>query len=308
MLLNGIKCENSYRDDFFLKGLGAGKPEKGMVLILADNSSQDLYRTIALEAEEVRFSALNSLREHLERKIDVLVLDCAVDVKTGLRFLDIIKSGRKDVPVIFVTRDASKEAEAEALRLGARFCFTGPVNIFYLTELIRKLLHVKRSSRERRSQLSFEALNQHGKEDLLSNMATTDKPAGILRVIRHIEENLSEKLSLDALAEKAHMSKFHFCRFFFRYTGMTPLRFVTHVRIEKAKEYLKNDASVSEIAFQVGFNDLGSFIRQFKRSTGMTPSAFQAIARENACRVPNENARPADNAFGQGSLFPPLFD
>lgn len=57
---------------------------------------------------------------------------------------------------------------------------------------------------------------------------------------------------------------------------MTPMRFVTSMRIERAKTLLKReDHNMSETAMEAGFNDLGTFIRQFKKFTGITPAAYK---------------------------------
>jgi two-component system response regulator YesN len=65
------------------------------------------------------------------------------------------------------------------------------------------------------------------------------------------------------------------------------MKFVAHLRVEKAKEYLKRDTStVSEVTFRVGFNDIGSFIRQFKKFTGMTPSLFQEVTKRSRLAEP----------------------
>lgn len=95
-------------------------------------------------------------------------------------------------------------------------------------------------------------------------------------VITYIEENLHSALELDGLAQKANLSKFHFCRTFKRHTGLNPMKYVAALRIDRAKELLKQDGiSVSSIASQVGFRDLSNFIRQFKKVTGVTPSRYR---------------------------------
>jgi AraC-like DNA-binding protein len=81
------------------------------------------------------------------------------------------------------------------------------------------------------------------------------------------------RITLVELAQKAGMSKYHFSRVFKRYIGMTPIKFVTLRKIEKAKELLKRrDFNVSAVAYQLGFNDVSTFIKQFKKFTGLTPA------------------------------------
>jgi AraC family transcriptional regulator len=268
------------RSDFFLGRWmpNAKLPERGSVMIMAESSSLDLYRAVSVEGEKIELVPMNGDRSMLTGNIDVLILDCGFEAKAGLRLLKEIKAARPDIPVIFLAEGDPEGIEADSLRCGARFFLAKPINIFDLVQLMQRLLDLKRASREKRAPV----MAAEGDKAETLELATTDKPVNILRVIQFIEENITEKLTLDALSREANLSKFHFCRFFYKYTGMSPMRFVAHLRVEKAKEYLKRDNStVSEVTFQVGFSDIGTFIRQFKKFTGMTPSLFQDATRRS---------------------------
>lgn len=107
-----------------------------------------------------------------------------------------------------------------------------------------------------------------------------EKPGNINHVIGYIEENLWSPLDLGNLAEKANLSKFHFCRTFKRHVGINPMKFVNVRRIERAKDLLmKSQLSVSLVASEVGFRDLSNFIRQFKKHTGVTPTMYRGALR-----------------------------
>jgi len=115
------------------------------------------------------------------------------------------------------------------------------------------------------------------KQDRLSaGIATAEKPSNILQVVARIEENLTSPLELEDLARTAQLSKFHFCRTFKRHIGMNPMKFVASLRIERAKRLLaRKGVAVSAIAEEVGYRDVGNFIRQFKKLTGMTPTMYR---------------------------------
>jgi AraC-like DNA-binding protein len=103
-----------------------------------------------------------------------------------------------------------------------------------------------------------------------------EQPENIKRVIGFIEDNFCSPLDLENLAQTAKLSKFHFCREFKRHVGINPMKYVKTQRIEKAKKLLKKrDLSVSWVASEVGFRDLSNFIRQFKKSTGLTPRVYR---------------------------------
>lgn len=91
----------------------------------------------------------------------------------------------------------------------------------------------------------------------------------------YIENNYNTNLNLDKLSQNQFISKYHLLRLFKKYYGLTPRQYLIDIRIEKAKEHLKNGITVTETCFAVGFESLGSFSSLFKRRTGKTPAQFR---------------------------------
>ena len=89
-----------------------------------------------------------------------------------------------------------------------------------------------------------------------------------------IDQNFSNDIDLDNIADEAYFSKFHFIRLFRTIYGKTPHQYLTSVRIEKAILLLRSGKTVSEVCSVVGFNSLTSFSGLFKRIAGMSPSAY----------------------------------
>ena len=95
-------------------------------------------------------------------------------------------------------------------------------------------------------------------------------------VVRYIEENLADRISLAKLAEIARLSPYHFSRAFKKSLGMPPRRYHTHRRIEWAKMLLaERRLSVTEIAQQLGFADTSSFSAAFGNLAGRCPRAYR---------------------------------
>jgi len=90
-----------------------------------------------------------------------------------------------------------------------------------------------------------------------------------------IDSHYQESLDLEAIADEAFFSKFHFIRLFKDSYGKTPYQYLTYVRIEKAKGLLKTAMPVAIVCYEVGFDSVSSFTGLFKRIVGQTPSAFQ---------------------------------
>jgi AraC family transcriptional regulator of arabinose operon len=95
------------------------------------------------------------------------------------------------------------------------------------------------------------------------------------RVLRHIEEHLSEQLSVEELAELAHFHPNYFHRLFKRTTGQTPIQYVNRQRIERAKKlFAATELNVSAVADHFGL-EVSYFSRMFKEYTGFTPSQYR---------------------------------
>ena len=96
------------------------------------------------------------------------------------------------------------------------------------------------------------------------------------QVLDFIEHNYASPLTLQQLSASVSMSPKYFCRFFSEMTHQTPMDYLNHQRIEHACYQLSTtDDSITEIAYRNGFNDLGYFIRTFKKYKGITPGKYK---------------------------------
>jgi AraC family transcriptional regulator len=96
------------------------------------------------------------------------------------------------------------------------------------------------------------------------------------RVIDHIHDNPAGDLSLDALADVAALSRFHFHRLYRMVIGETAAQSVRRIRLNKAAVALvQSKAALGQIAKAVGYANLASFNRAFADAYGITPLAFR---------------------------------
>jgi AraC-like DNA-binding protein len=94
--------------------------------------------------------------------------------------------------------------------------------------------------------------------------------------ISFVNENLAEKISLHGMAELCGLGPFQFSRAFKQERGTTFREFLIQRRINRALQLFDNpNASVTDVAFAAGFNDLSYFARVFRRFTGVTPSFYR---------------------------------
>jgi transcriptional regulator GlxA family with amidase domain len=100
------------------------------------------------------------------------------------------------------------------------------------------------------------------------------------RVHQYVDAHLDEKVSVQALADVASLSIYHFARAFKQSEGLTPHDYLVQHRIEYAQKLLANsDVALSEVALAAGFFDQSHFAHRFREYVGVPPSRYRAIAR-----------------------------
>ncbi|MBW8802867.1 MAG: AraC family transcriptional regulator [Catenulispora sp. 13_1_20CM_3_70_7] len=99
------------------------------------------------------------------------------------------------------------------------------------------------------------------------------------RAIEIMWDRYNEPLSLSDMADAAILSRFHFSRVFRSLTGTSPCRFLAAVRLAKAKDILlQSSMNVTDIAYEVGYNSLGTFTSRFTRSVGVSPGRYRQLS------------------------------
>lgn len=120
------------------------------------------------------------------------------------------------------------------------------------------------------------------------SQATTlcDKPCTLTASAAHADqirdaidlllEHHAEPLRIDDIAQAVGLSRATLCRYFRRYTGRSVVAFLNEARIDHAKRrLLESSDAVSQIALDVGFDNLSNFNRQFRRAVGASPREFR---------------------------------
>lgn len=93
-------------------------------------------------------------------------------------------------------------------------------------------------------------------------------------------DRYDEPLTLSEMAAAASLSRFHFSRVFRSLTGTSPCRFLAAVRLSKAKNILlQSSRNVTDIAYEVGYNSLGTFTSRFTKSVGVSPARYRQLSR-----------------------------
>lgn len=93
----------------------------------------------------------------------------------------------------------------------------------------------------------------------------------IEKILKYINANLGEELSIENLAQRFYMSKYYLMHRFKEETGYTLHNYVMQKRLLKAKDFIKNGETITRAYVQCGFNDYSCFFRAFKKMFNISP-------------------------------------
>lgn len=103
-----------------------------------------------------------------------------------------------------------------------------------------------------------------------------------------MEENVTFNLSLNQLAEKAGLSRFHLEKIFNSELGLPIKKYFDILRINHSANALRSckEISITDLCFELGFNDLSNFIRKFKKIIGCPPHKYRNCSHNpDTCKL-----------------------
>lgn len=104
----------------------------------------------------------------------------------------------------------------------------------------------------------------------------------IKTALTYIRDNYRDKIYISDLAGLVNLNEQYFCRFFKKAIGRTPMEYVNEYRIKQTRRLLEEtDLPVTEVCLECGYNNLGNFLREFRRQTGTTPLQYRKQMRKS---------------------------
>lgn len=102
----------------------------------------------------------------------------------------------------------------------------------------------------------------------------------IREILMYIEENYDRDISLYQMADEAGMNAAYLSALFKGETGISYVKYLTELRVSKAKEFLAEGYRVTEVSEMVGYHNYRYFCDVFKKSTGITPNEYKGTVRK----------------------------
>lgn len=197
---------------------------------------------------------------------DIVFMDICMPEMDGLAMIAAIHSEHPNLEACVLTGFRDFEYAREAIRLGITRFLLKPSSMDELEEAISIMCE----------NLKKKGVTGENPEDFEEKGESASGSFIVKNALAYIEENYTKKLTLGEVAEKTYVSQWHLSKLLNKHTGQSFSDILNHVRIEHAKELLKNPAlRIGEISEEIGFLDMAHFSRVFKKQEGVSANEYR---------------------------------
>lgn len=247
--------------------------KKPLLLLVEDNEDFRFYLKDNLKQTYHVAEAKNGnegWRQAFTLIPDLIVSDIMMPEMDGIQLCKKIKKDTRTshIPVILLTARSAEEQKIEGYDIGASDYVTKPFNFEILQSRIRNLILQEEHGRKvRRKQIDISP----------SKMEITSLDQKLIqKAVKLVENNISKsEFSVKDLSHELGMSRVNLYKKLMALTGKSPIEFIRVIRLKRAAQLLKeSQLNISEIAYQLGFNNPRYFTQYFKEEYGVLPSEY----------------------------------
>lgn len=250
------------------------KEEKAEILLVEDNLDVRTYLKENLENKYKIFEAENGkigLKKAIEKIPDLVISDYMMPEMNGIEFSKQLKTNEltSHIPIVMLTARADTTSKLKGLKTGADDYLTKPYEVQELQIRVENLIEQRKKLKAKFSQdFSFnpKAIEVNSMDEQF-----------LKRLMKILETHYKNpEFNVENLANEMGLSRMQLHRKIKGISQQTASEFLRHFRLKQAAQLLaQNHATVSEIAFLSGFNNLSYFTKSFKELFGVLPSEFE---------------------------------
>ncbi|MEM7655147.1 MAG: tetratricopeptide repeat protein [Bacteroidota bacterium] len=259
-------------------------PEAAQILIIEDNPDVVAYLGSILGADYQLLTAkdgeagIQLAQAHIP---DLIISDVMMPRKDGYEVTQLLKADARTshIPVILLTAKATQKDRITGLQEGADAFLTKPFDRTELMVRIHKLLELRT-----KLQAYYRSLPFPEAEPTSAAIRRPTLEEQFMGSIQELVENrfTDPELTVHELSEVVHLSHTQMYRKLKALTGQSPNHYIRAFRLKKGKTLLQTtDLSISEIAYDVGFNDPNYFSRAFVKEFGMRPTEVRSTGNDS---------------------------
>lgn len=244
------------------------------LLIVEDNPDIVHYLVTCLKDQfqlDIAKDGQEGIERAFEESPDIILSDVMMPRKNGYELCQTIKLDQRTshIPIVLLTAKADIESRIEGLERGADAYLAKPFNKKELLVSLQKLIEIRRRLQDR---YSTQGVLEPSDDP---NIQLED--AFIVSVREAVEQHIDQpNFGPNELAKTLGMSRSSFFAKIKALTDRSPALFIRSIRLHHSKPLLKNtDLNISQVAYEVGFDDPNYFSRCFSQEFGISPKQFR---------------------------------
>jgi signal transduction histidine kinase/DNA-binding response OmpR family regulator/ligand-binding sensor domain-containing protein len=246
-----------------------------LLLIVEDNPDVTAYISSFLKEDHWIITAENGeagFKKALEKFPDLIISDVMMPVMDGFQLCRKLKSDQRTshIPLILLTARADIDSKLEGLEFGADDYLTKPFDSKELSMRTKNLLEQRHRLRNHfQREVDF-----HPADITVNSMDEQFMEKAVELIERHIDEN---DFSVERFSREVGMSRQHLNRKLHALTNHSARDFIRTIRLKRAAKLLQKKSDlVTQIAYQVGFDNPSYFAQCFRKQFGVSPSKYTA--------------------------------
>ena len=250
------------------------------ILLIEDNPDVMEYLAACLGNQyrlEYAFNGHAGIEKALEFIPDLVISDVMMPQKDGFEVCDFLKNNEctSHIPIILLTARVTMEDRISGLRRGADAYLSKPFHEEELLVWVEQLISRQRLMQARYANLA-PVITEASQASPPDNFSAED--AFVIKLKSIIDANYTDPdVTVEAIAAGMGMSRSQLYRKLSSLTGRSVTEHINNLRLERSRELLKSSGlTISEVAYQVGFNDPKYFGRLFSEAFGISPSEYSS--------------------------------
>ncbi len=247
------------------------KTYKPKILIVEDNTEMNTFLQSIFNDHyncSVAFDGKEAYAKILNEDFDLITSDVMMPRVDGYELREKLNQlpEKKDIPFILITAKSLEVDKLKGFQLGIHDYIVKPFNKNELLARVNNLIENNQAKK------AWKAKN----EDLFDKNESHDQKLleNIQKVI--VDNMTNEDFKVDDIAKTVGYSQRQLTRLLKQYTGMSPVKFILELRLQKAYQLLKDNAypTLTEVKYDIGISSTPYFNRKFKERFGIKPSEF----------------------------------